>query len=88
MKVSAKAKAHALAQLKEKLKQKEALEQKSSQKFKQTQKNLIGSLMDSIEEPSDGDELRLMRVNDVDLKSADTDSVEHAQSNEDDEVPT
>lgn len=45
--------------------------------------------MDSIEEPNDGDTLHLLRVNDVDLKSADTDSViEHEQSNEDDNAPT
>jgi len=44
--------------------------------------------MDSIEEPNDGDELRLMRVNDVDLKAADTNAVDHRESNEEDEVPT
>ena len=40
--------------------------------------------MDSIEEPSDSDELRLMRVNDVDLKAADVDRTSSEDSNEDD----
>jgi hypothetical protein len=40
--------------------------------------------MESIEEPFDGDELRLARVNDVDLKSPDTSNTEVAQSNEED----
>lgn len=44
--------------------------------------------MDSIEEPNESDELHLTRVNDVDLKAADTDSIEKAQSNDEDEVPT
>jgi len=44
--------------------------------------------MDSIEEPNESDELHLTRVNDVDLKAADTDSVEHAQNNDEDEAPT
>lgn len=41
--------------------------------------------MDSIEEPSDGDELRLMRVNDVDLKAVDVGGDD--QYNQDDAQP-
>jgi hypothetical protein len=54
---------------------KEALETKTKTTVKKESKNLIGSLMDSIQDETAGqqDELKIMRVNDVDLKAADVD---------------
>ena len=64
-KVSETQKAHALAQLKQKLAAKEALENKHKLNTKAEQKALLSSVDG---EASESDELKLMRVNDIDLK--------------------